>query len=108
MAAEHITRVQVLAADSYIRRPSHGVDWVAVGDAASAWDPLSGQGVERALRSGLRAAQAIGEALDHDESALDRYESEHARLHEAYCAQRHAYYESARRWRGLEFWRRRL
>lgn len=40
-----------------------GPGWIAVGDAAFVTDPLSGQGLEFAVESGLRAAEAIGSGL---------------------------------------------
>ena len=38
-------------------------DWLAVGDAAWTLDPLSGAGVERAVRDGARAADALSESI---------------------------------------------
>jgi flavin-dependent dehydrogenase len=35
-----------------------GAGWLAVGDAASAYDPLSAEGICKALASASRAAQA--------------------------------------------------
>ena len=48
----------VCANTSRLIRPS-SVDWFAVGDAALATSPLSGDGIARALESGLIAADAI-------------------------------------------------
>src|SRR5436190_5494193 len=43
-----------------------GEGWVAVGDAAQSYDPLSSQGLRYALESGIRAAFAVDAALDGD------------------------------------------
>ena len=48
-------------------------DWVAVGDAAAAFDPLSSQGVSWALESGLMAAEAVDGQLRGDHEALVLY-----------------------------------
>lgn len=40
-----------------------GRDWLRVGDAAAAVDPLSAQGMQMALRSGLQAAAAVNTLL---------------------------------------------
>ena len=45
-------------------------DWVAVGDAAAAFDPLSSHGVSWALESGLMAAEAIDRRLCGHPKAL--------------------------------------
>src|SRR3546814_9328047 len=39
-----------------------GDAWMAVGDAAQAYDPLSSQGMDKALRTGSHAGQKIGRA----------------------------------------------
>src|SRR5207245_744542 len=50
-----------------------GKNWLAVGDAAMAFDPLSSQGVYNALMSGLLAAQATECSLAGDHRELYRY-----------------------------------
>jgi flavin-dependent dehydrogenase len=41
----------------------HGPDWFAIGDAAAAYDPLSGHGILHALESAFRAADMAGADL---------------------------------------------
>jgi flavin-dependent dehydrogenase len=82
-----------------------GDGWLAAGDAASTVDPLSSQGVMRALRSGIIAARAIGEHLDGRSDALAAH---HARLtteYDAYLRTRAAYYALEQRWPDSPFWR---
>jgi len=51
-----------------------GDGWLAVGDAASLFDPLSSQGILKGLRSGIFASYAIGDFLTHGDAAgLERY-----------------------------------
>jgi flavin-dependent dehydrogenase len=61
------------AANSYSREPITGAHWLAVGDAATAFDPLSSRGICHALESGLRAAQAIEHWRPGDHTALEPY-----------------------------------
>ena len=52
-----------------------GPDWIAAGDAASRFDPLSSQGITKALRSGVFASYAIGDQLaTGDNRGLRRYD----------------------------------
>jgi flavin-dependent dehydrogenase len=101
--------LQIIAADSYRQLPCHGPAWLASGDACSAWDPLSGQGIEKALQSGLRTAQAVdcilrgGDAAD----ALAGYAAHEDALGRQYRRHRRAYYAQVRRWPDAPFWRRR-
>src|SRR5439155_14390684 len=50
-----------------------GPGWAAVGDAATAWDPLSSQGIATALAGGFRAGMAAAAAVVGDPSPLTEY-----------------------------------
>jgi flavin-dependent dehydrogenase len=85
-----------------------GEDWIAVGDAASAFDPLSSQGMLKALRSGIYAAYAAGDLLAKgDDAGMHRYRAFVRREFDAYLRTRARYYAEERRWPESEFWRRR-
>lgn len=97
-------------------RPAHsrrldaasGPGWVAVGDAASTVDPLSSQGIFKALRSGTFASYAIGDALVKDDAAgITRYASFVEAEFDAFVRVRARYYARERRWPSSDFWRRR-
>ena len=81
-----------------------GPAWVAVGDAVAAWDPLSGQGIVRALASASRAAAVVA---DDRRTALADYDGAARRDHRAYLTTRAAYYGRERRFRHSPFWARR-
>ncbi|HEX2190709.1 MAG TPA: hypothetical protein VHG51_17505, partial [Longimicrobiaceae bacterium] len=100
--------VVVRAARSRRLHPPAGDGWVAVGDAVSTFDPLSSQGVLKALRSGVFAAYAVGDLLaGGDASGLERYRRFVADEFAAYLDTRDAYYGEERRWPESEFRRRR-
>jgi flavin-dependent dehydrogenase len=80
---------------------------LAVGDAASSLDPLSGAGMTRALTDGLEAAGAIERHLSGDAGALARRAAEAAGIRHADAAQRAGTYGAERRWPSAPFWRRR-
>lgn len=85
-----------------------GDDWLAVGDAASRFDPLSSQGILKALRSGTFAAYAIGDLLTrHDDRGLHRYRTFIAQEFAAYTTTRTRFYAEEQRWRQSPFWKRR-
>jgi 2-polyprenyl-6-methoxyphenol hydroxylase-like FAD-dependent oxidoreductase len=99
--------VRTAAASSHCLVRVCGPGWAAVGDAATAWDPLSSAGVTMALWSGLRVAEAIGRARDGDETAIARYAAEVRRRYTAFLVERGTYYGSERRWPDDPFWSRR-
>ncbi|WP_207460892.1 glycine oxidase maturase GoxB [Azospirillum sp. SYSU D00513] len=84
-----------------------GDGWVAAGDAAAAFDPLSSHGLTSALWGGRRAAQAALAALDGDAGPLDRYAATLNGAVGEFLKQRRAVYAEVRRFAGQPFWRRR-
>jgi flavin-dependent dehydrogenase len=87
--------------------PFAGDGWVAVGDAALSFDPLSSQGMLNALYTGLRAGQAIARALAGDHSGVAHYGSRLGQVYAAYLRNRHIFYAGEPRWSGHPFWQRR-
>jgi flavin-dependent dehydrogenase len=99
---------RVSAANSSWLEPVGGRDWLAAGDAALAVDPLSSQGVSRALTSGMGAAEAIDCCLaGRPAAAVEYVQSLSAALHR-YSVAHAAHYGRERRWPQSIFWRRRI
>ena len=86
----------------------YGDGWLAVGDAAQSFDPLSGEGLFHALFSGERAAQALFENFSGRVDALADYAGLSASLWERFLRQRAAAYSAETRWPDTPFWQRRL
>jgi flavin-dependent dehydrogenase len=97
----------VFAAGSSRLEQFAGPAWLAAGDAAASYDPLSAQGILTALYSGLAAGRAVLGALGGDASALDAYSERMATIYDMYLRRRAAYYGGERRWPHEPFWRRR-
>ena len=75
--------------------------FVAVGDAAQAYDPLSSQGVERALTSGTLAGHALHYALSNPAAPqpfLARYQQQMCDHWQSYLRQHAYYYTTEPRW----------
>lgn len=95
-----------VAAGSAMLNPIVGPGWIAAGDAAAAYDPLSAHGIAAALATGWDAAAAALAALD-GEPAAEAYEDRVRRSFTHYLETRVPYYEMEERWPGSPFWRRR-
>ena len=95
-------RVRTARADSGFCLPDSGPAWLAAGDAALAYDPLSGSGFARALRSGMEAAAAVDAALEGNPPATDTRER-----FERYLSRKTQYYALEMRWTESPFWMRR-
>jgi flavin-dependent dehydrogenase len=84
-----------------------GEGWLAVGDAAASYDPLSSRGITTALATGLRAADCILAWLGGDHTALLAHAKEVTGAFHNYLDEHAAYYGLERRWPDALFWRRR-
>lgn len=84
-----------------------GSGWLAVGDAAMAFDPLASQGIAKALDHGQRAATSISAYLKGDDSSLERFALDLKREYAVFQTTRAQYYCLEQRWPQSVFWRRR-
>ena len=81
---------------------------LAVGDAASCFDPVCGQGIVKALRSGIFASYAIVDWLRRAETGgVKRYWRLLDREFSSYARTLSTYYWQEQRWPERPFWRRR-
>jgi menaquinone-9 beta-reductase len=71
--AEIVEPVQGVGPLAQAVRATSGRGWLLVGDAAGFFDPLTGEGLFRALRGAHLAAQAVERALAGDAHAFDSY-----------------------------------
>src|SRR5215207_890087 len=56
-----------------------GEGWLAAGDAATTFDPLSSQGILKSLRSGVLASYAVADYFKGTQTGLLKYEAHAAR-----------------------------
>lgn len=107
LGAARPAAVQVWSAPSFALDAPAGPDWIAVGDAAAAFDPLSAQGIYKALDDGLAAAPIIARLAGGDASAGDEWAARAADRFAGFRAQRAHFYAMERRWPDAPFWVRR-
>jgi flavin-dependent dehydrogenase len=81
---------------------------LCIGDAASCFDPVSGQGIFKALRGGIFASYAIADALrGGDQNPIVRFRRFVEREFDAYRQTLSHYYALEQRWPDRPFWHRR-
>ncbi|MBI1323543.1 FAD-binding protein [bacterium] len=95
---------RVAAADSSILERIGGSNWVACGDAAACYDPLSSHGIATALASGMDAASAVHAALGGDLEPFERYVDRVSRSFSYYFSMRAEVYAQEKRWSDSPFW----
>jgi flavin-dependent dehydrogenase len=97
----------VRAANSQITPVVAGDGWVAAGDAAVAFDPVSALGIGFSLRSGMEAARVAAAAAEGDDGLAAAYAESVSRIYADYRSRQHGIYLQERRWAGGPFWARR-
>ena len=95
------------AAHSSALEPCAADGFLAAGDAALSFDPLSSQGLLNALFTGLAGAEAADSHLRGDAAALGRYSEAIAGIGAVYRRHLLLWYGMERRWPDAPFWRRR-
>jgi flavin-dependent dehydrogenase len=84
-----------------------GDGWVAAGDAACTFDPLSSQGILKALRGGKLASFVALDWLEGRTNSPARYERIVEAEYRDYLKAKARCYGQERRWPHSEFWRAR-
>ena len=97
----------ITSARSAVLDPAAGEGWLAVGDAAISFDPLSSQGLFNALFTGLAAAEAVDSYLNGNRLSLTQYHQTIGAIFDAYQQKLAASYAAERRWPDAPFWQRR-
>ena len=81
--------------------------WLAIGDAALAFDPLASRGLFNALFTGLAGALTASRMLTGEPDALAEYSEQINRIHSAYGRHLALCYAAETRWPTHPFWARR-
>jgi hypothetical protein len=98
----------IVPASSRFFSANPALSLLCVGDSGSRYDPVCGQGIIKALRSGTFASYAIADWLHHaDDRGLVRYRLMLQREFAAYRITLQDYYAQEQRWSQNPFWRRR-
>lgn len=108
--AEPCGRVTARASTPVACRRVVGGNWIRVGDAAMAVDPLSGNGIFQALSSALLAPAVVNtimRAPDQAELAKRFYQERLSHLFLRFARIGRDFYRSERRWPERPFWRQR-
>ncbi|WP_406233032.1 tryptophan 7-halogenase [Nocardia sp. NBC_01009] len=87
--------------------PVAGPNWLAVGDAAATYDPLSSSGILHAASSAAAGAQAADALRTQDFSAITDYPHREMELFDEHLRQRSDRYRTEQRWPASAFWTRR-
>ena len=92
-----------------------GPQWAALGDAAISFDPLSSQGIFNAMAGAVQLSDLIhqlGILSNQDPSGIRDFQTIYAqqteRIWQHYLRHKEFFYRQEKRWKGAEFWKRRI
>lgn len=100
--------MRVMPAPSYCLDDCRGEGWIAVGDAASAFDPLMSRGILKALQDGIHAGGVVARWIRNGPDDASDYRQELEQRFAVYSTVRKYLYAQEIRWPEAAFWRRRL
>lgn len=82
----------------------YGESWIAVGDAAYSFDPISSFGITSALASGMYGGHALASAIEGKEEAMLTYRYLMEKAYQGYAEKLVGHYGLERRWRDELYW----
>ncbi|MCB0653087.1 MAG: NAD(P)/FAD-dependent oxidoreductase [Saprospiraceae bacterium] len=83
-----------------------GKNWVALGDAASAYDPITSQGIIKSLSNAWEVAPIIAKNLLSPNGGFEDFEQSMDERFRQYLEMRQHYYRLENRWPDSAFWQK--
>ena len=99
--------MHVCPAHTFRLHTAVGKAWLAVGDAAASYDPISSQGIHKAMANGLDAAETIVDSIKGNQARIEQYSADHVAGFDDYLNNRNYFYDLEQRWSQASFWRQR-
>lgn len=103
--------VRIFAANPTMVERVAGSNWLLIGDSASTLDPLSSQGIQKAITSAVAANVVIQTILtrpDHTEPAIEFYQEREETTYRLHIDSLARLYCRETRWIDQSFWKRRM
>lgn len=102
-----ISNPEAIAAQTHLLDMLTGDGWIAVGDAASAYDTISSMGIFKSLSMSQYAAFAVIDFVKGNDNGLIKYQKIVIADYKAYQIKKHEYYNKEQRFSTSLFWKRR-
>lgn len=78
--------------------------FIAIGDAAASFDPISSMGIGFSINSACFAAKHIAQELEQEASKTDVFQKDISRIFKQYHQIKTTYYQKEKRWPAAKFW----
>lgn len=103
-----IDTVKIMPAGTSCLQIPYGENWLAVGDAAYSYDPISSYGITSALASGFYGGHAVADYLNGKQEAFPTYRYVVENAFRAYMEKLVVQYQLEKRWEQSDYWANRL
>ena len=103
-----LTHVKIMPCGTSRLDVVYGDNWLAVGDAAFSYDPISSYGITSALGSGLYAGHSLASALSNEKDALFAYQYVLETAFQEYMEKLMIHYDIEKRWQNSIYWKDRF
>lgn len=95
----------IYSAQSFVLNNLVGSRWMAIGDAASCFDPITSQGIYKSMSDGISAASCVTDYIhNNDFRLLEEFQAMVKTRHQQYRNMRHYFYLQERRFKDHSFW----
>ncbi|MDY8135676.1 NAD(P)/FAD-dependent oxidoreductase [Aquimarina sp. 2201CG5-10] len=101
-------QIKIMPAGTSNLEIPYGKHWMAVGDAAFSYDPISSYGITSALASGYYGGHALADTCLGKDNAFFAYRYITENAFEAYQNKLIAHYTTEKRWKNNLYWKKRL
>ncbi|CAM1359806.1 NAD(P)/FAD-dependent oxidoreductase [Tenacibaculum xiamenense] len=103
-----LSNYKIMASGTSCLEKPYGKNWLAVGDAAFSYDPISSYGITSALASGFYGGHAIAAKLKKEEDAFITYRYIIENGAKSYLKKLMHQYNMEQRWPNSTYWKNRL
>lgn len=97
------SKIKGYGVSSFCLNKITGENWMAIGDAASAYDPITSRGIFKSMTDAIYAAELISKKLKNN-TPVKPFETYVQSKYKAYLAERAHYYSNEQRWQNAPFW----
>lgn len=100
------SRLKGTDASSVTQQDVSGEKWIAIGDAALAFDPISSQGIFNAIYTAWKASALIKASFLSQVTTFDAYSNEIKNIENFYKNSEIEFYSQEKRWLDSNFWKK--
>jgi len=91
---------------SFCLNKSADTNWIAVGDSASSYDPITSRGIYKSMQNAIKASQYVSDFFTKGSYDHKEYDLHIKTKYYHYLTERASYYRNENRWENNSFWKR--